>query len=257
MSKYNKKIRPCSCFCLNIIYILLLVLLLNGCAGKSLTKIDARKIDSTTEDYYLRAGDQIIVKFFITPELNENVVIRPDGKISLQLIDDVRAEGLTSSELDKVLTEKYEKHLNKALITVIVQSFEGQKIFVGGEVGRQGVIQSTGKINALEAIFQSGGFRDEARRGTVVIISRGPDHTPISRVVNLRKALKGKLPESEYLLKPFDIVYVPKTVLSRTDDFMGYLYRIIPNRIWRGFTYETGQNFSVDSARTFYDYTLP
>ncbi len=222
-----------------IIYILLLSIQLNGCATTEIAEIDARQIDSTIEDYYLRTGDILDIKFFVTPELNESVTIRPDGKISLQLIDDVRAEGFTCSELDKILTKEYENQLNKAIITVIVKNFEGQKIYIAGEIKGPGEIKMTGKLNALQAIFTSGGFTKDANRGEVVIISRGPDNKPVARKVNLRKALKGKLLENEYLLRPFDLVYIPKTRLANINDFTSHIYSIIPARIWRGLYYET------------------
>src|SRR3972149_12197051 len=89
----------------------------------------------TEEDnYVMQVGDEIEVKFYYESELNERVTIRPDGKISLQLIDDVKAAGLTTSDLDKVLTEKYERKLKKPEITVIVKTFSSQKIYIGGEV---------------------------------------------------------------------------------------------------------------------------
>jgi len=215
-----------------------IIIQLNGCASTDIAKIDTRQVDSTTEDYYLRAGDSLNIKFFITPELNETVTIRPDGKISLQLIDDIKAEGLTSAELDKILTEEYEKHLNKALITVIVENTAGQKIYVAGEVYSPREIVMTGKLNALQAIFSSGGFKTDAKISDVVIISRGPENKPLARRINLKKALKGKLLENEYILKPFDIVYIPKTRLAKINDFTNHIYSIIPSRIWRGFAYQ-------------------
>jgi len=84
----------------NTIYLILLTLLLHGCATTSeIAEIDTRQVDSSIEDYYLRAGDSIEIKFFITPELDDTITIRPDGKISLQLIDDIKAEGLTCESL--------------------------------------------------------------------------------------------------------------------------------------------------------------
>ena len=232
-----------------VIYILLLAVQLNGCASTEIPQIDTRQIGSTTEDYYLRAGDVLNIKFFITPELNTTVTIRPDGKISLELIDDIKAEGLTCAELDKLLTKEYEKHLNKAIITVVAQNTDGQLIYVGGEVPSPKELVISGRTNALEAIFRAGGFTDDAKKSETVIISRGPDNKPIARKVNLKKALKGKLLENEYLLKPFDIVYVPKTRLAKIDDFTTHIYRIIPSRIWRGFVYESGSSFNVEDYR--------
>lgn len=227
--------------------IIMLSVLISACGKKQIAlNINTRQVESTIPDYYLRSGDNIAVKFFNHPELSETVPIRPDGNISLQLVDDVKAEGLTPEELDAVLTEAYAIHLNNPEISVIVQGFKGQEIYVAGEVYRSGVIEMKGRMNALQAIFDSGGFKDDARISDVVIISRSPENKPVARKVNLKKALKGKLLENEYLLRPFDIVYIPKTRLAKIDDFTAHIYRIIPSRIWRGFTYEAESSFDIN-----------
>jgi len=139
-----------------------------------------------------------------------------------------------------------EKQLNRAIITVIARSYSGQKIYVAGEIFRPGEIEMTGRLNALEAIFRAGGFRVKtAKTSQVVIISRGPNNTPIARKVNLKKALKGDLPEKEYLLRPFDLVYVPRTGLAKAEDLSTQIMRTIPTRIWRGLKYEPDSSFEV------------
>ena len=233
-----------------IIYLLLLAIQLNGCATTEIVPINTRQVDSTIEDYYLRTGDILEIKFFTTPELDENVTIRPDGKISLQLIGDIRAEGFTGLELNKVLAKEYDKQLNNSSITVIVKTFAGQNIYIGGEVRSSKELLINGKLNALQAVFLAGGFTKFANKGEVVIISRGPDNKPVARDVNLKKALKGKLLENEYLLRPFDIVYVPKTRLAKINDFTNHIYSIIPARIWRGLYYEQGSSFNLDWERS-------
>jgi len=245
----NNKIYNYSFF--NLITILILTILISGCGVKEIPnsntlEINTREIDSTTSDYYLRTGDNITIKFFNHTELNETVTIRPDGKITLQLINEITAEGLTPSELNNRLIERYAKHLNNSEIKVIVNNFNGQLIYVAGEVYRPGEQNLTGKLNAIQAIFSSGGFTDDARRAEVVIISRGPDNKPVARKVNLKKALKGKLLENEYLLRPFDVVYIPRTRLAKIDDFTTHIYRIISPRIWRGLSYEPGASFEVN-----------
>jgi protein involved in polysaccharide export with SLBB domain len=232
------------------ISLILLTILTTACGKKVITNtninINTQQVESTTADYYLRSGDSITVKFFNHPELTENVRIRPDGKISLQLIDDIKVEGLTPSELDTKLDEIYEEHLNNAEITVIVQDSAGQEVYIAGEVKRPNTIIIKGRLNALQAIFDSGGFTDDAKISEVVIISRGPENKPVARKINLKKALKGKLLENEYLLRPFDVVYIPKTKLAKIDDFTTHIYRIIPPRIWRGLNYESGTSFEIN-----------
>ncbi len=213
-----------------------------GCGGGTNTAalpVEAVPVyQETAGDYYLQPGDNLDIKFFYNPELNENVTIRPDGKISLQLIEEVQAAGLTPAQLDDLLTKQYATQLKQATLTVIIKEFGGQRIYVGGEVNSPQVLEVVGRVNALQAIFNAGGFKDNAKMSSVMIVSRGPQNEALVKKVDLKKALNGNLPENDYLLKPFDMVYVPKTNLARADEFMKHIYNFIPPRISLGFHYE-------------------
>ncbi len=226
----------------NLFFLALLALLSAlGCAGNAVQQPSSEPAPvyhPVTTDYHLQPGDNIDIKFFYNPDLNENVTIRPDGKISLQLIDEVKAAELTPAELDEVLTKKYSGQLKSPTLAVIVKSFEGQRIYVGGEVNDPQVLNVIGTINALQAIFNAGGFAPDAQLSSTVIISRGPDNRPIARIVDLKKALTGELAEKEFQVHPYDMVYVPKTTIARIDQFLTHLYSFIPPQVGLGFTYE-------------------
>ena len=212
-----------------------------GCGGKNTAPLPIEPppaYQEVTEDYYLQPGDNLDIKFFYNPELNENVTIRPDGKISLQLIEEIQAAGLTPAQLDELVTRAYSSELKQNKVTVILKEFGGQRIYVGGEVNSPQVLEVVGKVNALQAIFNAGGFKTDAKLSSVMIVSRGPENRPLVKKVDLKQALEGKLSEDNYLLKPFDMVYVPKTNLARADDFIKHIYNFIPPRIGVAFTYE-------------------
>jgi protein involved in polysaccharide export with SLBB domain len=229
--------------------ILLWVILLTGCGGKTalLPVVPAESTPvnkvGALGDYFLQPGDNLDIRFYKNPELNENVTIRPDGRISLEPIGDITAAGLTPVQLDKALTEKYSMEIKNSIITVILQTFGGQKIYVGGEVNTPMIVEVMGKINALEAIISAGGALAEAKLSSVVIVSKGKDNQPLTRIVDLKKARMGQLPESEYLLKPFDMVYVPKTKLSGASQFVQQIYSFIPNQIGLNFSYQLHREY--------------
>jgi protein involved in polysaccharide export with SLBB domain len=230
-----------------------LVIILAGCGGKDLSppfSVESPVSKEVMGDYYLQPGDNLDVKFFYNPELNENVTIRPDGKISLQLIDEIQAAGLTPKQLDEIITKEYSSLLKEPLTAVILKSFGGQRIYVGGEVNSPQVLKVVGKINALQAIFDAGGFRDNAKLSKVIIVSRGHDNLPLVREVNLKNALKGELSEKEYLLKPFDMVYVPKTNLAKSSEFITQIYKFIPPRVGLSFQYELHNEPNKTKTRT-------
>ena len=223
-------------------YILILItLLVAGCAGRSKTiTLPTTPIvyKQGQEAYLLQPGDNLDIKFYYNPELNENVIIRPDGKISLQIIDEIHAAGLTPAQLDEALTKAYSSQLKQPKITVIVKSFGGQRIYVGGEVKSPQVLTVIGQIDALQAIFNTGGFTKDAKLSSVMIISKGKDNRPAARKVDLKKVLNGEAANEDFMLRPFDMVYVPKTELASADEFMTHIYNFIPRNIHFGFSYE-------------------
>ena len=114
------------------------LILFSGCttnpaAQKVVPASQLQAAQTPAAPYIILPGDQLDIKFFYNPELNESVTVRPDGKISLQLVDEVQAAGLQPAELDARLTEAYSLELKKPLVTVIVRSFKGQRIYVGGD----------------------------------------------------------------------------------------------------------------------------
>lgn len=188
--------------------------------------------------YCLQPGDKLDVTFYQNPELNDNVIVRPDGRISLQLIDDVKVAGLTPPQVKEILVERYTPYLRKPMPSLSITSFGGQRVYVGGEVNSPGVITLQGRTTVAQAIFEAGGFKTDADTTDVLIVSRGADRSPVTRTVNVKKALKGKLPPEENLIKPFDIIYVPKTLMLQANEFIDHVYSFIPPFIWFGFSYE-------------------
>jgi len=189
-------------------------------------------------EYILQVGDLMDIKFLYDPDLNESVRIRPDGRISLQIVDEVEAAGLNPAQLDAILTEKYSRVLNKPEVAVIVREFAGQKIYVGGEVASPGIIHLNSHMTALEAIFSAGGFRDTAQPGSVIVLSRSPENTRIVRKVDLKNALAGNATEQDLVLKPFDVVHVPKSKVAQANKYVDqYIRKMIPLNLSAGFNY--------------------
>ncbi len=230
------------------ILIIVATFLLVGCASHQSNVVPETAALTTSRStepapYFIQSGDQLDIKFFYNPELNETLTVRPDGKISLQLVDEVQAAGLKPSELDDVLTKKYAYELKKPMITVIVRSFGGQRIFVGGEVNRQGLITIAGNMTPLQAVLNAGGFKETANPESAIIIRKGPGNRPVPINMNLEDAMQGKSGTADFLLQPDDIVYVPKSAIAKANKFVNqYIEQLLLFRgVSLGFTYQTNR----------------
>jgi len=181
--------------------------------------------------YTIQPGDTLDFRYFYNPELNvQSIPVRPDGRISLQLIPEITAAGLTPDELKNLLMQKYEStDLRNIDITVIVRSFSAHKIFVDGEVYRPNLYPLVGPITTLQAIAQAGGMRETARVNEVIIIRRGTDNKLIVTTKNLEKAIDGTDITQDILLMPYDIVYVPRSPIANFNLWIDqYIRRTLP-----------------------------
>ncbi len=168
----------------------------------------------------LGPGDVIDVKFRFLPELDYEQSIRPDGKISLQMVDEVTAAGLTPDGLDKHLTQLYSSRIKSPEITVIVVSMANQVVYVGGEVETPGALPMAGHLTALQAVVNAGGFRETASPQSAIIIRKGQDNQPVPIPVDLQKVLSGGDSNVDVALQPSDVVYVPKSSIAKANKFV-------------------------------------
>ena len=197
------------------------------------------QFNNQTQPYRLQVADEIEIKFHLVPELNDQVTVRPDGKISLQVIDEVDVLDLTPSELDKLLTKKYGGTLRNPDLTVIVRKFSGQKVFVGGEVKDQGMVPINGRLTVIQAIMQAGGFTNTAEMGNVVLLRNQGKENPHFAILNLAENLNdpmGGLASNGVVLQPYDVVFVPKSTIATMDQFVDqYINQLVPKSVQFGF----------------------
>jgi len=199
-------------------------------------------------DYRLRPGDEIEVKFFYHPELNEKLTIGPDGKISLNLIDELLVAGLTRAQLDGLLTQEYERYLQNYSISIIVREYSGLKVYVGGEVRQPQYLSLQGNMTILQSVLQASGFSGFAEPRSVLLIRKGPANRPKAMTIDLQSVIDGKQLENDIYLKPSDIVYVPKSWIGRANKFVDQYVRglFFFDSIMQGVGYSLGFNWVDD-----------
>ena len=215
------------------------VLLLHGCSSKvqqpemmtqpGTAPQSAPSISRAMPHYLIHPGDELDIKFFYNDELNEQVTVRPDGRISLQLIHDVTAAGLNTQELTKVLSMKYESYLQQPEISVIVKTFNAQKVYVDGQVERPGMVEMGGYMDVMQAIAMAGGLKETAIDDEILIIRHNGLERPFVIKVNLEDAMDGMDTSQNIALQAYDIIYVPKSAIAHVNTWVDlYIRKNIP-----------------------------
>lgn len=200
---------------------------------------------SNSAGYRIAPGDELALKFFYVPELNENVTVRPDGRIHLQLVGEVSAADLTPAELAAALKRAYAGSLRQPEVSVEVEKgFARQQVFVGGEVGRPGAQPLLPSLTVMRALIVAQGLRDTAAANRVVILRRGDDgRAQVIRVDVASQSRKGADAANDPLLQPFDVVLAVPSHVSRLNKWIDqYIRRNLPVNV--GFSYDLNDNRS-------------
>ncbi|TDP71518.1 polysaccharide biosynthesis/export family protein [Roseateles toxinivorans] len=190
---------------------------------------DGKKIEGGSLSYQLQPGDQIDIKFYYNPELNEQALVGPDGRIALQLIGELNVSGLSTQALSDELTKRYGKTLRQPQATVILRKYALARVFVSGEVNAPSAhALDAGPITALQAIVQSGGFRKGAERSNVVVLRNSASGQPVFIKLDMQGHLEQAV-QADILLRPYDIVFVPQKRIAEVAEFFEeYINKIVP-----------------------------
>jgi polysaccharide biosynthesis/export protein len=157
--------------------------------------------------YVIGADDQLMISVWREPELSLSVAVRPDGMITLPLVNDVRAAGLKPLELQSLLVERLKPFVNEPQVTIVVQGIRSRKVFLAGAGVRAGVFPLNDRVTALELIVQAGGLGPFAKPKSIYILRTVNGHK--TRIhFNYKDAISGK-PSSDITLEPGDVVVVP------------------------------------------------
>ena len=168
--------------------------------------------------YIIDAGDSLYITVW-QEDLNQEVLVRPDGMISFPLAGDVQAAGLTIPQLAGEVSKKLEEYIKYPQVAVLLRKFAGSRVMVMGQVGFPGIYVSSSRPTVLEAITLAGGFQDSAVISSVIVIKGGA--TPPEAVrLNLNRAILKADMSQNIVLGPQDIVYVPKNFIANLNYFI-------------------------------------
>lgn len=206
--------------------------------ARSLTLSYTKAFGMASDQHVLVIGERLSIKSFSHDMLNEDVVVRPDGKISMQVVGEVRAAGVTPNQLSAAITERLKRFLDVPDISVIVREFRrpelsvilresaDQRIFIGGEVKQAGVLPLQGRMGLMAATLQAGGVLESARIENVVLLRHDKADEPSVYLINLKSILQGET--TDLTLRPMDVVYVPKTAAAQAATTLRQIYNLLP-----------------------------
>lgn len=170
--------------------------------------------------YRLQPSDVLEVHYRYTPEFDQSVTVQPDGFVTLQIVGDLKLQGLTLDEVKALLVEKASQRLKEPEITLTLKDFEKPYFVVGGEVGTPGRFEMRGSVTALQAIAMAGGFKNSSKHSQVVLFRRvGPDLAK-TEILNLKAAMTASASEPNIALRPGDMLIVPQNRVSKIERYV-------------------------------------
>ncbi len=156
------------------------------------------------EKYIIQPSDMLTVSVWKQPSLSGALLVRPDGKISMPLLGDIKASGTTPMQLSAQISSKLQKFIRDPEVSVVVSQIHKSFVYVLGEVGKRGPVQMTPGMTILQALSSAGGLTEFAKKKKIYILRGKGQRIP----VNYKKALKGDASFNLTLL-PGDTIVVP------------------------------------------------
>jgi len=186
----------------------LIVLLLSVSFSLSQEKPGPTDKPVDNPNYVIGPEDVLYIQVWKEEALTRTVPVRSDGMISLPLINEVQASGLTPPQLRESLTEKFKQFVDNPTVTVVVMEANSFKVFVSGQVTNPGVYRLRAETTLLQIISLAGDFTNEANPKKIVIIRR-EDGKDKRLEVNYWEIIDGVNPGSNFVLRSGDTVFVP------------------------------------------------
>jgi len=171
--------------------------------------IAGTKVPATTDpNYIIGAQDVLDISVWKEPEITRTVPVRPDGKISLPLLNDVQAAGLTPAQLTAEITTSLKKFVTDPEVTVIVEQINSQRVYILGEVTRPGAYPMLPGMTVLQALSSAGGFTQFANEKKMYVLRRVNGNQQ-KYYFNYKDVLNGKRADENIALRAGDTIVVP------------------------------------------------
>lgn len=177
-----------------------------GSKNQAPTASGPASIDDPT--YKIGAQDVLKIDVWREDQLTRTVPVRPDGKISLPLLNDIQAVGLTPMELANTIRDELKKYINNPQVTVSIAEINSRRVYVTGEVTRPGAFPLLPSMTVLQALTSAGGFTQFAKTKSIYVL-RMQGEKQVKHPFNYQDVIRGKKPEENIQLEPGDTIIVP------------------------------------------------
>ncbi len=189
--------------------------------GNMLSAVPANPTDTSAglhernPRYQFRRGDSFDMEFSFSPELNQTVVVQPDGYVTLKGVGSVFVQGQTVPELTETLKTAYSKILHDPVITVAPRDLDKPYFIAAGQLGRPGKYELRSALTVTEAVAIAGGFTEKSKHSEVVLYRPVVGGGYEAKIVNSKKLLATRNLSEDLRLEPGDVVYVPQNKYSK------------------------------------------
>jgi polysaccharide export outer membrane protein len=168
----------------------------------------AAQVAPNDAEYKIGPQDVLRIDVWKEADISRAEPVRPDGRISLPLLNDVQAAGLTPIQLASVITEGLKKYITNPQVTVSVTEINSRRVYVTGEVTRPGAFPLLPNMTVLQALSSSGGFSQFAKLKGIYVL-RNENGKQVKHPFNYKEVISGKKTELNIQLQPGDVIVVP------------------------------------------------
>ena len=207
-------------------------------------KFDPPPAQTPPSAYRIGPGDELEIKFFSAPDLNDRMTVRPDGKISIMFAQDLEAAGLTTDELAADVRAVLAPHVKQLDLVIIVRTFASQKVYVGGEVTKPGPVPLTGDENVLQVLTEAG-WVTPLGNSTIVVVRRDAAGAEKIYPINVAQLQSGQDMSQNIQVFAGDMIMVPPSDIAISDRWIDQNIRqLLP------FTPSAGVSYNINAKPT-------
>lgn len=193
--------------------------------------------------YLIGPGDELALKFSYNADMDDTVLVRTDGKVTLRMIGDVAAAGKTPADFSAEITRLYQEYLRQPAVSAALNHSANLQVYVGGEVVNPRVVPLSGRLTAWQAILSAGGPRSSAKLKEAIWVRKTGPEEAVVRILDLKAISRGEAPDPQ--LQAYDVLHLSRSNIGAANLVVEqFVNGLVPRTIV--FPYNLNTNFRVE-----------